>query len=299
MVKKVRNSSIYLNSFVRRGDKFRIGVFSSGLDQNLLQEIGFLLPLQPGQSVTPSPLLGKFCDFNANGKKGLPKRNLPKEKFLVEYASTITDWHGNLHYVTICQTRERYQRDHISAPGCEFTLLLNTSGSMQIVSQEMTFGVDPQKEAHVINLFLEAFGDFSVFDTAANSIISAPVQRVNWKLLPPGTWANIKPSLLPVIQRTKSNYQPILEARLEYLNSHNPDKVAVGLGGFSDYLAFEFLSKGICILESIRPLNATYVFRNNWRGLSQLTKTQIINQNLASSRLLHTQRWKTQIANLL
>lgn len=299
MSRHVRKSFLHLAPFIREGVMFRVGIPSEGLGRSHLEKIGFSWPLQIGQAVLPSPLLGRISDFNANGKMGAPKRELPKEKFLVEYVATITDWHGNPHDVHVCQERERFQRDHIAAPGEELNVLTNTNGVKQIVSKEMIFGANPELEVHIINLLLESFGEFNVYDSSANQIISAPVQRVAWKLLPSGSWSSIKGQLSSVIKTAKPNYGPVLEGRLEYLNSFNPNTVAIGIGGFSDYLAFEFPSKQICILESIRPLNATYIFKMDWKAMSQLTKTQIINQNLASQRLLHTQHWKNQVGNIL
>lgn len=297
--KRVRKSELHLSPYIKKGSKFRVGVSCSGISPIQAEQAGFSSPIKTGEAVLLSPLLGKISDFNANGKNGAPKKGLPKEKFIVEYSTDVKDWHGNYHHVMVSQHRERYQRDKIQGPNEELFVFKNTKGDQQIVSKEMIFGANPQLEVHIINLLLEAFGDFSVYDSNANCIISAPITRVGWKLLPAGNWSTIKKNIISIINKTRPNYTKVLEGRLEFLNGFSPATIAVGVGGFGDYLAFEFPAKGLCVLESIRPLNATYVFQKKWQVFSQLTKQQIISQGLAKNRLLHTESWEQQISKLL
>lgn len=251
--------------------------------------------------MVPSPSIGRVSKYNANGKLGPPKRDLPKEKFIVQYDTTITDWHGNDHDVTVTQIRERYQRDLIPPPGEELSVATDTNGEVHIVSKLMVFGQNQEIEKLLINLFLELFTGCDVYDANSTRIITAPITRVNWKILPSGNipWDQRRIQILPIIKSVSKRYAGIIEGRMEKLNSYSPRTVAVGLGGFSDYLAFEYPAKNLCILESIRPLNATYIFGNNWSSMSRLTKTQVITGQLAIRRLSHTKGWSEQIEDLL
>ena len=45
--------------------------------------------------------------------------------------------------------------------------------------------------------------------------------------------------------------------------------------------------------------NATYVFRDNWEGLSKLSKAEIIQNNLQEKRLVHRVNWPYKILEIL
>lgn len=98
-----------------------------------------------------------------------------------------------------------------------------------------------------------------------------------------------------------------------YLISLNPIKTFKGIGKFEGYIGFEY-DNGIVIFEkayeidgSVATKNATYVMnRNNFKRLSQLTKTQIMyvlkQSNIGIQRLYHTENmksWKATVTALV
>ncbi len=57
--------------------------------------------------------------------------------------------------------------------------------------------------------------------------------------------------------------------------------------------------KGVYVLESVHTNNATYVFEQDWEALSQMTKTDILSQQLQRDRVFHTNGWTEQVARIL
>ena len=74
----------------------------------------------------------------------------------------------------------------------------------------------------------------------------------------------------------------------------------VGLAGFHGYIVYLFPEKELALLEHMQNGNATYVFQtSNWEMFSQLTKSEIINNELMSERVIHKSDWKDNINNIL
>ena len=53
------------------------------------------------------------------------------------------------------------------------------------------------------------------------------------------------------------------------------------------------------ILESVFPNNATYVLQDNWEKISQLSKAEILSQNLHKARIVHSESWKKNFDALM
>lgn len=76
----------------------------------------------------------------------------------------------------------------------------------------------------------------------------------------------------------------VAKQRIRTITRHEPDFMAVGLGGFSEYIVFGFTGRNRYVFESPESGNATYIFRNEWEAVSQLTKRQILQEQLQETR---------------
>jgi len=74
---------------------------------------------------------------------------------------------------------------------------------------------------------------------------------------------------------------------------------ATGNGGFNDYVVFGFNNSDSYVLENSFAGNATYIFNNDWKTLSQLSKAEILAENLQEYRLIHKRNWKQKIREIL
>lgn len=296
--KRVRNIENYLAN-IREGEEFYIAFTDLQNNETRVNRVGFSSQREVGERILPN-VIGPISRFNANGKF-IIRRDLPKEEFYIEREWERRDWGGNSHYSIVYIRRERFPRDFIRQPAEELTID-NYLGNTIIVSRRLVKTSQNLEEIkHIVNLFLEYFGECDIIRENYEPIIPNNVVRLNWKLLPQGEypWERVQQATRQRLQRETQNRRAVLENNLEIISSHNPDFVAIGQGGFNDYIVFGFQDKNIYILESIRSGNATYIFNNNWEELSRLTKAEILNNNLQQDRIFHTPSWEGQINRIL
>ena len=144
------------------------------------------------------------------------------------------------------------------------------------------------------NMLHELFNGFEILSKDLASWISAPVRRLNWRLLPPGKnpWVSAGPVLEEMIRREPAGNQSVLRARLTAVGEKQPDFVAIGRGGFDGYTVFGFSNAGVCVLESPKVNNATYLLpMESWEAISQMTKAEILDAKAHKARLIHTRNW--------
>ncbi len=68
----------------------------------------------------------------------------------------------------------------------------------------------------------------------------------------------------------------------------------------SNYFSYKFkIDKNLFVMENAFAGNATYVFKDDWINISQLTKAQILKENLQEDRLIHKKNWKRLITEKL
>ncbi|WP_243314491.1 hypothetical protein [Geothrix paludis] len=270
------------------GRCFYVGLPVSGNESRLI-EIGFPKKVQEGQSILPA-VLGRHTDFNANGRE-IIRMDLPLVPESRMVYSTWNDWHGYPHSGFQHRTFNVRQRDLVDPPEENFTVVQNTEGIFT-ASRELCSGRDSDEQIlHVINLFLECFGECHLLDEKKGPIIK--VNRLNWHVLPKGEypWANAKEHIEKVTLRLKDGDREVIEHRLKHIAKHTPDFLAIGQGGFDGYFVLGFSNKNLFVLESPHLDNATYVLSSNWKELSQLTKKEILKGSLQHKRLIHNKGW--------
>lgn len=288
---------------VAPGSKIIVGQPLVPADDVTLQRIGFRPGVHPGDTVLPA-VIGPRTRFNAEGDFIINKE-APKEEYYLTRDWTRTEFHGPERVETsdiVYDRRERYARTRVPPPAVELTIKYTAEGQRVLVSPVIEYqGESDAHLIHVINVFLEIFRRCETFSEDLSSIIQAPVERLNWQLLPKGkrTWKQLKPDLQQVIENVAKGVQPVIEHRFETINSYEPSFVAVGRAGFAGYVVFGFEDRDLFVFESIYQNNATYVFGDQWRNLSQLTKTEVLDNRLHKARILHQKTWASQVGSLL
>lgn len=302
--KRIRSLSRHL-THVRRESTIVLAVDDSVLDEDILQRIGFTGDVSDADAVLPSVDFGPTSRFNAEGKVKIHK-DRPMETAYRQVEWTWEEWNGPYDRVEKSKIVDvpymRYPRTRVPPPGIELTIRKRVNGSSLVVSPAFVYGKSPDDViVHTINLFLEIFGQCDVLSEALEEIICAPVRRLNWEVLPEGQhpWNNLRPRVKRVIDGRPEGNKPVIEHRLETINSHGPTFVAIGQAGFRGYLIFGFPEKKLFVLESAYTGNATYVFAEDWEHLSQLTKAQILSDGAQEDRIIHREGWDSHIARLL
>lgn len=281
---------------VGNGEPFRVGVPVQGREDRL-REIGFSDELEAGLSILPA-VEGKISEFNARGREAIHK-DKPKEPQARMVFATWNDWHGYPHSGIQIRNYMVYPREHIDGPE-ERVMLLNSVNGLVAASAEMTVGeFEGARALHVVNLFLEYFGECELFGKDISPI--AKVKRVNWKIFPPGEypWDKVKGKIQEATRKLSDSERPVIEYRISRITKYSPDLVAIGNGGFDEYFVFGFQSKNLFVLESAHLDNATYILKSDWQELSQLTKREILKGGLHQHRLIHSGTWGGKLHGIL
>jgi hypothetical protein len=296
--KRIRNVEKYLIG-LKEGESFYVASADSQISKERARTIGFTNSLNDGEVVLPK-IMGPISKFNAEG--GFIKlKDEPKETCYRERLWEWTDWGGTSHSKVVYIPYQRYKRRIIPAPGEEVSLVNNTDVAV-ILSRKLTYSPSTQTEVkHVINLFLEIFGECQILRENLIPIVKAPTQRLNWNVLPPGRypWEKAKEVVKNYTQNLSANKTAIIKNRLITITNHEPDFIAIGSAGFDGYWVLGFSKKNLYLLESLRFGNATYVLNQDWQAISQMTKAEIIAGELCEARIIHKEGWTVNINNLL
>ena len=287
--KSVRSLSIY-EATIKRLGTFRI-THALPIDIAQLRSLGYDDTPSMGESLIPIPS-GPISAFNANGHQ-IILRNQPKVSQSRMVWSTWNDWHGNPHSGVQIRSQKVYQKELVPPPEEYITLMQGESGAV-LASRSLDKSVDSdEKIIHVINLFLELFGDLEITSVDLKSASSLVVKRLNWRVLPPGEFPfeRAMTELADFLGKVEDNVRPVVQTRIKSVTQYKPDFVAVGVGGFREYVVFGFRSKNIYVLESPMLGNATYVFKNDWAEVSTLSQKEILEGALCEARLVHNKRW--------
>jgi len=295
---RIRNIWPYLNLF-SKGQEIFFSVPISEVDFNRLIEIGFTSELSPGEQILPKSIKS-ISKFNAEGKY-IKRKDLPKETVYRQSEWTWKDWGGYEYSKIVDIPYERYQREFIPPPSEELTIFENNNEKI-ILSRGIIISKENEKIIkHLINLFLELFGKCEILTSELLPPFKPQIKKLNWDILPPGEypWNRVKNKVKEIIKRQPKGNQPVIRFRIETISNYKPDFIAIGKGGFNNYLVFGFKNKNLYLLESVREGNATYVFRNEWEDLSKLTKKEILTNDLQEDRIIHREGWDTKIKKLL
>lgn len=291
--KRIRQPKNYLVGIAENAN-FYISVDSLQNRLDKLNRIG--LNIVVGEQVLPS-IIGPISKFNSEGRFDR-QYHLPKET--VHRAAEIRDWHGNYHTVYI--PYKRYPRIFIQPPSVEL-LIRNGLNNQPILISPLLRNNDASQDAnkHIINLILEIFGECEILQENLLPAFNVPTTKLNWHVLPQGRfpWEQIRNDVDGVINTVNQQKRGIVQRRIQHITSFTPDFAAVGKAGFNGYLVFGFSNKNLFVLESIFTGNATYVLGQNWQQISQLSKGDILDQNLHQQRITHSPTWDEQINSLL
>jgi len=263
-----------------------------------MRQVGFSSSPQEGEMILPIPI-GTVSAFNAEGKEKI-RKDLPMETHYRQVEWTWEQWSGRDQTETRSKIADvpydRYPRDFIEPPSVELKL-----AQEKVVSQVLSYPKDEDLIIHTINLFLEIFGECEILNSNLEEIIKTPEKSLKWAVLPEGEmpWNKIEKDLEPALKRANSQEKAVFRDRFDTINSYKPDFGAYGLAGFSGYVVFGFKRKNLYICESIWHGNAIYVFQEDWRELSKMTKAEILRGGLQKERIIHYQDWKDRIDELL
>lgn len=296
--KRIRSISRYLPG-LETGKKFRVAVSVNEIPSDVLTSIGFPERIEAGHTIIPAPV-GPVSEFNANGRDE-KRRDLPKVHRSYSVYTTWNDWHGYPHSGIQNRTIMAYPIEHVPGPSQSLTAV-NSKDQMFIVSAVIE-NRESEKEniLHVINLYLEVFGHCTILNEDISMIALPKLKALNWRVLPQGDypWSKAKDHVRTVTDQLPEEKKQVVEQRLKHIAKYKPDFMAIGRGGFSGYFIMGFELQSLYIFESIHLGNATYVFEDNWKHVSKLTKKEILDDSLHKARIVHSANWERYINSTL
>jgi hypothetical protein len=296
---KVRNVDRYLSVLPPRST-FRI---ISAAGEGSLARAGLEEDATSGVTFLPA-IVGRVTGYNAEGRY-VTRRDLPKEeRYVGSREFTRTEWHGpegrevtdTVDYYRMC-----YPRDLVPPPSVELTLV-DDAGKLLFVSPELTYVPEnSEHNKHTINLMLELFGSCEIVLENLARLSPPATRRVNWVMLPPGEhpWDRIEAHVKAVFKGKAPTVAAAVLMRQDVIVAHRPSAIYTGQAGFSDYFAYIFKDRGLVVLESVFYGNALYVFGQNWEATSMLTKADIIRNDLAAARIIHSRDWIAHLADVM
>jgi hypothetical protein len=298
---RIRNLQLHLSG-ISPGDTVVFALHDLTAHQARLQRAGFPLPLVAGTSVLPTAR-GPVSRYNAEGKY-LIHRDQPKETVYHQREWSYNEWHGPYQVPAtkvVDIPYERYPRTFVPPPSVEFKLVTTADDILALVTDPVAYKPENfDRCIHTVNLLLEYFGECHVLNQNLDSIIRVEVRRLNWDVLPKGErpWPQMQSLLKERIPRFDSDRNAGFRNNLAFLNDLKPNFAAVGRAGFAGYVIVGFSEHDLYICESYYKNNATYVFAADWERLSQMTKAEILNQQLQKDRIIHMPGWQGRVRRL-
>lgn len=303
-MKKILKLERHLPEF-ETGASVRAALILNGIRPDSLKRFGFVDPFNVGQTVLPSIHLGSVARRNASGYEQV-HRDQPMEEMTRLLSWRRKEWHGS-HQVEVDdfvqRTYRRYPRSYIAGDGIEFTIVARDDGRLLIASPiyDTSDAADAETLRTAANLLLEGFGEMEFLHANLFPVLSVPIKRLNWDVFPKGQvpWDRVNAELDRVIASAAPSAQPVIRTRTRQVEDYGPNFAAIGRAGFSGYWVFGFTDYDLYVLESRTLDNATYILGSNWETVSQLTKAEVINSQLARARLIHDRSWSEKLDQAL
>lgn len=285
MPKQLRTLSVY-RKMIERLPEFRL--ISPPLTTQMAIKVGFAGVPDVGDSILPIAS-GPATSFNARGKE-IVRRDLPMETRSRMINTSWQDWHGQTHYGIQTRDYEAYPRELIPPPE-EFLTCMRKDSHVAAASRIVSRDEDEADIVNILNVFLECFPSFEI--VRPDLTVPTEIRKLHWKILPQGQYPfeRARQALNDYLQRFSDDDRATATERIRAITHHSPDFVAVGVGGFSDYVVFGFTERRRYVLESPNTGNATYIFRDEWEAISHLSKREILQGNLQENRIVHNTRW--------
>lgn len=263
-------------------------------------EINIASPILPRQSV------GRYSNYNINGRT-IIRRDLPKvdKSYSVEVPN-FGDWSKGSHDMS--WTRPVFQRTHWLPREIHLLVeILESDESSATVKFSLDQYIDRQSSTYEedllfhCNLLQENTGVCNIFEADATNEDYINTLHVNWEIFPPGE-QNIERNIAYLISKFRTptkELQDIIADRVNFFESLNPIQYIVGESKFSQYIG-AMLKEDLVLLENVRYGNAIYILFENWKKLSKLSRTELLNSAHRNFvRITHRGNWKNRVINTL
>jgi hypothetical protein len=260
---RVNNPSKHLHGIIENGQKYYIG-----FGQKELTELG------KKNNDIQELITNKRTRIIVKGRTGVLKENTLGKYIRKQPERKTSVWKHIEYYSTKHEKQIAYDRE-FNIWEKELLHKFDLELSKHITPQGETIFCFPlfKKEDTDIH-YLKAgaamnmailLGKYFMFYTENLEPI-IPVTKVkDSSILPAGQYGSVREKLEVIAENLKlangAKDNTGNSYRFALLKDHNPDEVTIGLGGFNEYLMFEYEKDDLIILENLRSGNASYIFR--------------------------------------
>ena len=298
--KRILKSQRFLEALLVKDDNFYVGLLLDDVQKSAnLLKYDVPTTFKNDLAFMPKP---KGTSTRAN-KVGKFVRKYPEEKRTkTVFISYSNKWGHLIEYyrdfnVYVKELKHKYE--------IELSYVINKHGVKMLVSPLLAFEQTDDsnmKNTHIINLFLEIFGDFEIYTSELEPAL-AFTNKYDFEVLPKGRMDSSDIEYLAEGARhfiRKEEEVKAYQKRLQILNEYNPEIVGKGSLGFWGYIVFGFKMGGIVLLESMYNQNATYIFDiNTFESMIAKNKQDVLSHRLAKSRFMHNKNWENKIRRFL
>lgn len=300
-MKRILNPAKHLKNLVQDGKTFYIGFGIKNLTDIARSHPGIIDLIDNKQS-----------SVIVTGKKGILKENTKGKVVRKQPESKETIW-KHIHYYSKRFGKDiDYDREfHIWEKELlhKYNLALESAITPQgeTILHFPAFIMDDNKETYLkagaaMNMAIALGSYFLPYDHKFEPLV--PVTKIdNKRILPPGNYTvsekleMIKKDLINTGDGAVSEGNSY---RFALLNEKEPSDVTMGLGGFNEYLMFEYANNDLMVLENLKTGNATFLF-----SLSKFHKREDLNKQTAITdpaflkRIIHhnLDDWSRQFAS--
>jgi hypothetical protein len=259
----------------------------------------------PNGPIIPPASTGTISTENVNGREitHRDQAKIPKDIYCGDRPN-FGDWSNGSF--SLWQTRKVYPRSFIPPRGVSIAVsdqgLLESGGCWRLafklepplVRAEAAFEGDL---LFFLSLAKEAIGCFDVYSSEVSPDDIIATRRLQWEIFPPGQ-RGFREELERRLSRSDEETRERLLARADVITALNPAQWAVGSGFNSNYYG-AILADDLVIFENLNYGNATYVLRDDWVRLSQLSRTELLGSSTDFDRLIHDATWEERLTRLI
>lgn len=291
--RRVLNAKRYLAKFPD-GAIIRIAVPASEVPEGKLTKAGFGMEPVVGKRILPDASLSRSAFENSEGKC-VVRKDLPKETAERYWEWSWEDYNGETYTDSTYITYERYVREYHDPLGIELVVASANDGTKWITTDPIEYSEENTERIKLsINLLLSLFGRCYPVDIALHMPL-VPNRTCDWEILRPGSRVTTETIERVIQERAPKGKHSMYRNNIQEFLAHEPDMIAVGTKGFSGYFVFAYPGRNTVVLESLMPHNATYILDQKWEDLSQMSKSEILNQGLHVDRIYHYSSWEDRI----
>jgi hypothetical protein len=257
-------------------------------------------------AIVPPERSGKYSFKNVNGEE-IKRTDLKKETHYNAIESpNWGDSYKGTH--TVYLPYAQYPRDFIGPRFTQLKLQIPNSEDGHL-SYLIVFEVDrvldqndkkfDESLLECLNLLQENVRFCGIQGSGATVADYLQTLKVSWEVLPPGT----KEEALARLFRGKSpsaKERSDVEELHDFLMSLKPSKLIYGTSGLERYFG-GLIQEDLVVFENIQYGNAIYIMFDNWKDLSQRTRTELLSGRFGNNfeRVKHGSGWKQTVKAII